>query len=211
LDPGETGSHGVSLIEFSEGKERHRHLPLAGIRYENIDVDLGEPTASTPFDPILHRTLKSWIESNRRDLQYVERLVLRITFRGNVPSIREVEQYGSELSERAELELEGITFNIDKVRNQCEPQISLDELSQSQSPPGLLAQKILLLKTKEPAQDYRLLLDEGVKKVRSHLDQSNGATFTHDSWQDEEAMRELLLESCFLLLDSFLQQKMESQ
>jgi hypothetical protein len=118
---------------------------------------------------------------------------------------------GQGLCEREELEIDGITFTIDKVRNRCEPRVSLEEISQSETPPGLLAHKILVLQNKEPKQDYKSLVKEGAEQIRDQVGRSHISAAGPQAWQDEETVRELLLETSFLLLDSFLRQKTETK
>ncbi len=211
LDPGETGSHGASLLTFPDGQTpRHRHLPLASLRYESIEIDLGGAEEGESLDPVVHKTIKTWIEENRTDLQGTERVLARLQLTGRVPSLHEIEQYRIELSERREIHIDTLAFTIDSIVNRCELKIPLEELSESQTPPGLLAQKILILKHRQPTDAYGALLSSGKKRVQREIERSHGAAVDLRPWEDEETVRELLLESSFLLLDAFLRQKEET-
>jgi DNA repair exonuclease SbcCD nuclease subunit len=165
LDPGETGEHGVWLLDIErEQAPQFTFRPIARHRYHPIDIDLtgitqprdaGERVA----DEIRRAHDATLGEPQRQTLEY---MLFRVSLIGTIP-------VGIDLDHEMDLVQRDVRLpraTIETIRNQTRPQVDLLALAGEKTPPGALARMILALR--ESPASVPLLADaqREVAKVR---------------------------------------------
>lgn len=147
LDPGEPGVHGPWLLTF-EGRALVEavHLPLAPLRFERIELDVGGWTSIEDFQVAVTGASAEFDERESSRLEAVRAVGLRITLVGDSRIHRELR------AAVAEFDLEALTITlgdrryfVDALIDDARPELDLAALSAASDPPGLLARRLLAL------------------------------------------------------------------
>lgn len=208
LDPGEPGAHGPWIVTISEsGSACASQVPLSPLRYESITVDLSKVSAITEFEHALLEALRAWNHENQNELTSVTLVVLRVQLVGRT-HLSQNELQKKLLALRSQELWENRTFLLERFENHSRPAIDLERLALGFDPPALLAQRIQVLSTKQPANEYQSLLRNATSAARQQLgDSSFYGTSDQEPLVEETALRERLLRTAWHLLDSLLEQK----
>jgi DNA repair exonuclease SbcCD nuclease subunit len=208
LDPGEEGEHGPWLVEVRSSKDiTARQVPLATVRYETIDVDVGGVEEKSEFRNAVVEAVEQAGKSYAGEdaLQY---LVCRLHCTGRTPIHRRLDAYWEETDDQEIPVGNRITAVIDGFHLDTRPDYDLGELSKRSDPPGKLAQVLLDLQNGQGHDDL-------LRQTRRELKQVNQAkkygplrrsslVATPDS---ADEARELLMRQGLQLLDEMLAQK----
>jgi len=146
LDPSETGPHGPWLLEV-EGREavRATHLPLAPLRYEEIDLDV---TGAPDVDEVEARLVR--LPDAVRDTLLAEgapasAVGLRVRLVGTSP-LRSALSAAQTRAHDLAVQRDDAVFFVQKIRSEVGPAVDLAALAEGRTDPAaLLARRILLL------------------------------------------------------------------
>ena len=103
---------------------------------------------------------------------------------------------------------EGVSYFVESVDDETRPDVDLEEFARSTDPAGLLAQRLLLLDSREPSDAYQNLLAGAREAITARLPATVFASLpaAGEPPTDDE-VREALLRSGFKALDQLLAQK----
>jgi len=210
MDPGEPGDHGPWLLSIERGQiQSLSQWVLAPLRWEPVRLDLSELPEAEEARALLARRLVA-LDARLNDCAIPPKAVglrLRLTgrtrFAEAVQELLQAEQ-GSDVSADGG----GCYYFIEKVINATQPQIPLQTLAERSDPPGLLAQRLLLLE--RPADDdaRRQLIVAARRRLQTRLDEARWRALKADPL-DEAAVVAYLRESGTRLLEQMLRQSGE--
>jgi len=217
LKPTETGNHGPVLAQISrDGKMSTRRLPVAPLRWEQVDLDgtdLVEPAVRIK-DHLLRR-LRLLFASLEAQLDEVLALGVRVTLTGTVADPAAVERSLRNLDfGQLVIPHEGVMIFVQKIINRVTARVDLAELANRADPPGLLARNILALETPgtlvPEVSDSDALASELVEAARQTLSRIDGDSVFNELSGDEETtseeIRRMLARSARLALAGLLDQ-----
>jgi DNA repair protein SbcD/Mre11 len=141
LDPGESGVHGVVIVEFEHGRCLGvRGVPLSTVRFDSFDVDVSGVDDQTALTTRVRDEIEAFAEraAQEGDVR-LRHLVLRLTLRGQTSIADELSREAKQICEDFELEASGVTCSVDRVTLRVLPTIDLEALGRVRTPPGMLA------------------------------------------------------------------------
>jgi hypothetical protein len=208
LDPTETGTHGPWLVEVSRAAGvSAKHLPLAPLRWETVDVALDGLTEAEEVD---RRVIQALNERHGELLQLeAEPLVVgcRMRLVGRTPHRSALERHFAAQDIRSlALFQDDIHYFIDRIRIEALPDVDLDALAQGTDPAGLLARKILLIRGSENDQKRRAFIDAATRRLDDIVDDPTYAALTEKAL-DEAQVVALLEQAAIRALDDLLAQR----
>ena len=162
LDPGEPGRRGGWLLSIGDGPARFEPIPLAGLRYGPIDVDLSEHDADEPLDARVAAAVRDRVHALRDELGPAEAIGFRVRLTGRVDVAlrRRLPAAIAKVSTELPLPIDGVQCFVESVADRTEPRLPLEELARSSDPLGLLARRVLVLERREPPEQYDRLIRE---------------------------------------------------
>jgi DNA repair exonuclease SbcCD nuclease subunit len=209
LDPTETGPHGPWRMEIeSDGSVRAEPLDLAPLRWEALEVDLGGCRDVADADRAI---LKAFADHGSRlgGCEALRAVGVRLTLTGRTDARRDLAGRLEGLIEDLRPSYGGIGFFLDAIEDRTAPAMDLRALARSKDPAGLLARKLLVLESGEPAGELQRILKRGRAAVGEiyaipafrALGDEEGETL------DDEALRTRMLRSARSLLDTLFEQR----
>ena len=176
LHPGESGVHGVWLVEVEGGRLGVPRLhPLSTARYEVVEVQVDAIRDPDTVEPHLLSTLEQKVGRLRIESGEVLRHVgLRVAVTGStdVPEAvaRAVMALGSGGTD-TDLPMGRLRVRVHRVTDATTPRLDLEEAALSPSALGATARLLLLLEgRREPHAGEVSRLDSLVERTRSRLD-----------------------------------------
>ena len=201
IDPSETGPRGPWLLAQDERGELDLcHVPLAPLRWEEIDIDTGElSTADALLDAIARG-----IEALHRRLEHdpPRAVGCRVRLTGKTGIHRELRRLlEQESPEKVRLRHGSVLYFVAGFRDESRPELDLRCLSRGDHPAGLLARRLLVLE--QGGDDAR----EMIGRVRRELEQElHGRPWAPLGSEelDDEKIRTLLLDAGSRALEELL-------
>ena len=205
MDPGETGRHGPWLIEV-HGRHDVTASPIAlsKVRYAELTVDLSDQETKEEFDSHLIDCTGEHLTDIANDGGPLEYVSLRIDLTGRTLLCGQVDGFSEPLREQFERTVGQVTARIDKVTNNTQPLIDLEELALKHDPPGILAQTLLQLQSEQTDDHLATLLHDAHQKQREVFHASAYGSIGDDKAPDVPATRHGLIRQGTLLLDRLL-------
>lgn len=176
LHPGETGAHGVWMVEVTGGGVASPRLrPLSTTRYESLQVDVGgirDPEALEPH--LLHTVTEAASRLLDESGDALRHLSLRLTLTGQT-RIPEAIPGVLEALTRSEpegiLQVERVRIHLDGAGDATVPHLDLEEAAAGPSALGTAARLVLVLEgRREPAAGERQEVEVLVERTRSRLE-----------------------------------------
>lgn len=204
LDPGEPGWRGPWSVEVHGPRAvQARRLPGGPIRWEVLELDLDRLDApgSQALDVLherVHEALRTRVaEDPTLTSPNIALVAARLHLRGR-PAHRPVARELAALPAAARiLHVDGTPWCIEAVVDHTRPRVDLEELARQNTPPGLLAARLLALERGDPEAD------EWVRALDAHA-----STYTTGPWAEVEAplrpAREVAMAAGLRLLDELL-------
>jgi predicted phosphodiesterase len=197
LDPTETGVHGPWLLEFeARSLVEARQLPIAPLRWDKLQVAVDAWSSVRDLEAAIIGALQEFESRERTTLGGARAVGLRFELVGRSPFHREL---------RAEIErfpigsvrpvLEERLYFVDAVIDHARPALDLDELARHSNPPGLLAQRLLLI-GKGPddpsqARERVLLVQLARREMERLASQSGFQNLPREDLSDDALAKEL--------------------
>ena len=155
LDASEVGARGPWWVEIEPGNITARHIPLAPLRWERLEVRLDPTTEMAEIPELLISALYGLHETLMGESHRPEIVGCRVHLIGRHANGLELAQW-LEASEPHTLrdERDGVHYFIDRMEIRSQPDLDLQALSSGFDPAALIAQKILALRDpqSEPAR-----------------------------------------------------------
>ena len=204
LDPSETGPHGPWLLHAGREKPELRHVPLAPLRWQEVEIDVSGWKSLEHLLPEVERALESLHRSLAPEAGALRAVGCRLRWTGITPLRRDLRA----VSVSPEIESlrrlwDPILYFIDRAEDRTRPALDLPAIAREQHPAGLLARRLLALVNDGPEAA------ELIHRARGRLEQV-GAEATWSSLEplrlDDERVRTLLIETGTEAIEELLSQ-----
>jgi DNA repair exonuclease SbcCD nuclease subunit len=209
LDPGEPGVHGPWILELSSrGIDHLWQVPMSGVRYERVGIDLtGVDEASELESHLLaqlDQTARAMIQESGTALKH---LCLRVALKGKTALAPQLRSLVGNLGDLAR-PIDDTQLTIERVEIEATPPIDLHAHGRRDDPPGALARLILALEQSEPTAEAQALIERTRRELQATaskrdylpLRDTNGPTV------DEPTARHYLHREAHQLLNELLSQ-----
>lgn len=205
LDPTETGAHGPWLMEIdSGGKWNLEQVPLAPLRWEEVEVSVAELTAPHEMLGAVAAGIDRLHGRLSRSSEYVKAVGVRVRLVGTTRFHRELRaELGRDHGDRYERTLDGVLYFVQKVIDRSRPALELESIARHDHPPGLLARRLISLQSEDAAAAGLL------RRARHDL----AAVARESHWAsldaaepDEATLREWLIDAGMQALEEMLAQ-----
>jgi DNA repair protein SbcD/Mre11 len=209
LDPSETGLHGAWEITITDARQiESRRIPLAGMRWELVDISIDDVEDREGFDQVLTRGFHDLHERIGAELGPATAVGCRMRLRSRSPIHREIRRWieTEDLTSLGAL-VDGVQYFTDKVIDEAGPKIDLREEAKGTSPPAILSKKILTLQEKSPAKEYERLMALGRKNMARVVNQAHFLSIKSGETPDDETVRDFLIRAGIRALESLKEQK----
>lgn len=161
MDPGETGAHGVVLVDVRPGRVPVlRDVPLSTVRYDSVSVDL---SALTELDDIRGTVSSAIIDAAQglvREQSELRHLLVRAAITGRTNRHAEVGAALAGLDTEFEVPVGEVTVRVESMSIDVHESFDLEQLATQSSPLGVVARIILDLDREEPGDTVKALLAE---------------------------------------------------
>jgi DNA repair exonuclease SbcCD nuclease subunit len=150
LDPGETGVHGVWLLQRdAAGSFTAEQLPIATVQYDEVEINVTGLEDTRDLPAKVTDRLQQYVESNL-DASAVRLLCARLRLVGETSThgvlVRQRESFESDLA----LQAGGLDIHVDKLDIATRPEVDLHTLAGETTPVGYLAELLLELNKDMP-------------------------------------------------------------
>jgi hypothetical protein len=208
MAPDEPGEHGPWLITFeSDRPTAAKQIPLAGLRYEPMTIELGEVEDEPGFQSAFIQRLQNLHTERIVGNDTVRAVAVRVQIVGRTKLHRHLASLATNLRENDPVSLGGVEYFVEKVSLDTRPDVDLAELAKSLSPVGLLARRLIVLEKREPVEIFERLVREGRQAIDAERRQPVfSAEFGKIETSDDEVVA-TLYRAGGLMLDELLTQK----
>ena len=208
LDPGETETHGPWLVDCSGPELVLEHLPLAPLRWEEVEITLDPSAVAEEVHGLVIAALDRLHERIMENRFRPRAVGCRLRFTGRTSRRREFERVLMAEGPLHTFHARGNTlYFVHDWQMAALPSLDLDELARGADPPALIARKILVLRGPEDA-DRRALLEGARRRLRSLAGNRRFANRGLGPPTDEE-IAALLEHAALGALDALLTQRDE--
>ena len=212
LDPGEAGPRGPWRLEWAGAEPAIEHLPLAPLRWEEVEVAVDGLEAAEDVHGLTVATLDRVHEERIARARHRPRAVgCRLRFAGRSTFGPEIQRALAAADPRRLLHwCEEVAYFVHEWRTALLPAIDLETLARGADPPALLARKLLLLRGPEGPERRTLIdgarrrLDLRVRGPRSGL---RFRALAAAEGPSEREVAELLERAALRALDELLAQR----
>jgi DNA repair protein SbcD/Mre11 len=207
LDPSECGWHGAWLLKVKEsGVVEREQVQVAGMRWDVCQADLSTATDRPSFEERLASACTGRLEELGEELDDLRALGLRVQLIGATEVHGKLPQLLANIEiDDLTTEREGLISFVDKVKDRTRPRLDLKRLSGGGSPVATLARDLLLLESKQPLTEYKVLIEEAKSQIERQIgDGIQFAQVSDDISLDEEQVRALLQSAGFRALEMLL-------
>lgn len=205
-DPGEPGPRGAWLLEVGPGGElRFEHACLAPLRWERLELDVTDWASPAEVQTKLVESLEVLGQSLMEQGANPVAVGCRVALVGRTPHRSGLEQVLADAQPGAQLiPVAGTQFFLDDVRLQALPELDLEALSEQDDPVGLLAARIVALRTpgSEPRSRLVAAAAQRLAELNGKSDYGGGAFAP----PGEAEVAALLEEAALRALDALLAQ-----
>ena len=168
LDPGEAGPRGPWLFESTGPELALEHLPLAPLRWEEVEVPLDGLEIAEEVHGLVVSALDALHERVAGHRFRPRAVGCRLRFTGRTAHRREVELALAAGDPHRVLHLqEDILYFVHDWRMAALPPYDLDDLARGADPPALVARKILLLRAPAGNAERQALVDGARRRLES--------------------------------------------
>jgi DNA repair exonuclease SbcCD nuclease subunit len=207
MDPGETGARGAWVVELAAGAPvAPRLVPLASVRYESLDVDVGAAADVDAARDLTIARVREAAAAMAAGAHRLRHLSLRLRLVGRTPLHRRLEREGRALAADLELPVDGVVVHVERVEVATRPARDLERLADGSDAASLLAR---LLRDLDAGAGVDAELLRAIELVPAALHAAR--PYRSLPWRDDElgpdALRDALAQQAGLLLDELLAQK----
>lgn len=168
LDPGEAGPRGPWRVEYTGPEIALEHLPLAPLRWEEVEVALDGIESAEDAHALAVSALDALHERLAAERFRPRAVGCRLRFTGRTAHRRAVERsLAADDPRRIHYARDEVRYFVHDWRMEAGPALDLDELARGADPPALLARKVLLLRGPPDDPERRALLAEAGRRFQS--------------------------------------------
>ena len=204
LDPGQAGPRGPWLLESDGSDLALRHLPLAPLRWEEVDVPLDALEAGDEVHGLVISALDA-LHGRIGSTHHRPRAVgCRLRLTGRTAHRKEAERSLAVSDPLRDVHArEGIVYFVHDWRMSARPALDLEEMARGADPPALIARKVLLLRRPPADAERRSLLEGARRRFESLSGRRSFAALGLEPPPDDE-LAELLEDAALGVLDELL-------
>lgn len=205
LDPTERGMHGPWLLRWTSAGFACEHLPLAPLRWEQLDVDVGDWVSAHDLEAALPRALLALAEDLDAQLDCTRALGVRIRLTGRTRISRELREFVANIHAHAHLrrEVDGTLLFVERITPAWRVDCDLESLASGADAPGLLARRLMALQRGDSAADD--LIAAARESMRRSADARPWLDLQPADLRDDD-VRELLATAAEKALEELLAQ-----
>ena len=209
LDPGEPGAHGAWLVTLGTGRDpTAESLPLAGLRWEEIEVSLSQQDDETSLERAVIDALRERHEKICDEAGQTRTVGCRLRLIGRTGLHRRLPSLIPAIQSDLKPEFDDVAYFIEKIENMSRPDISLEDIARTRDPAGLLAHRLLILERREPSSEYQELISNAKRPIEESQSKNQFLPLPNTGKpMEEEKVRGLLLQAGHRMPDSLLEQK----
>lgn len=146
LDPGETGAHGVWLVDVEPGRRfRARQVPFSTVRYDEVVVDVSGVEELGEVDGRIVEGVRAHLSSLAEAGGALRCVPCRVRLIGRTALHRELGAYLEPMIRDLEPSAGDVTAVVETIEIQTRPARELTELARGEDPVGVLARLLLAL------------------------------------------------------------------
>jgi len=206
LDPGEQGARGPWLLDTSAAALAIEHVPLAPLRWEEVEVPLADLGSAPEVTLRITRAIDALHERIAGEPPLPRAVGCRLRLSGRTPFGAELEQVlRADDPRQSPVERDGIMYFVHALRQRAEPAMDLEALARGSDPAGLLARRLLALR--DPASPERARLLEAARPRLARLASAPAFRALDPAPPEDEAAAELLEAAALRALDALLRQR----
>ncbi len=146
LDPSERGAHGPWLLRAADGRFTCEHLPLAPLRWERLDVDVGKWTSPHDLEGALTRALLGLAERLGGELEETRLLGCRVHLVGRTRFAAQLREHVRATDASLRREVGDTVLFVERLVPAWGVDADLEALARDDTAPGLLARRLLALR-----------------------------------------------------------------
>ena len=144
LDPGETGTHGPWLVTIApDSTAKAKQLPLATVRYEDVEIDVSEFTELAEIKSHLTDILGRHTEELSDKFPALHRVVFRPKLSGRTALYRVLAQQPLNDVDDLDIEYGSLQARVDVLTQDTTPAYDLQKIARFSDPPAILARWLL--------------------------------------------------------------------
>ena len=214
LDPSEIGAHGAWWLRIDDaGIPELEQIPLAGLRWEAVEVELDGVGDQERFDAAVLEALRGV----RAGLDHVPDdgpvpIGCRLTLSGRTAAHDRLGAWSEALHElRMPADGAAGELFVDRVYDEAAPAFDLGQLARAGDPPGHLARRLVVLESGEPRQEYERLLRVARDRLDSRASLGTYLGLGDPIRFDDAALRDQLRRAGLRLLEAMLGQTQEAR
>lgn len=212
LDPGEPGPHGPWIFDWIGGELVATHMPLAPLRWEEVEVDVSELESVIDLDGLITDALDD-LHARIVDLLPPLRpraVGCRLRFIGRNASGGDIARAVAAADpRRLQHSPDHIYYFVHDWRMEVLPEIDLEKLARDADPPGLLARRVLALRS--PDSEERRALIDGAREPLDTWSAKNPFRPLDIQPLSEGEIADLLERAALRALDALFAQRAEEQ
>lgn len=169
LDPGEPGPHGPWRLECAGPELALEHLPLAPLRWEEVEVALDGLESAEDVHTFAVSALDALHERLAAERFRPRAVGCRLRFTGRTAHRREAARSLAAGDPRRSPphRRDDVLYFVHDWRFEAGPALDLDALARGADPPALLARKVLLLRRSTEDPDRQALLAGARRRLES--------------------------------------------
>ncbi|MEX2541834.1 MAG: DNA repair exonuclease [Trueperaceae bacterium] len=205
--PGERGARGAWLLEVSGGRPTMQHLPLAPLRWEELEVPVDELAEAEEVHGRIEAAIDGLHETLAAQAYLPIAVGCRLTLTGRSRHRAAIWRALQAADPRARPHpRDGIDYFIHDLRLRALPAVDLEELARVPDPAGLLARRLLLIRGPEDAEERAELLRSARARLEPIAERRQFRPLAEPPLPDAE-IASLLEAAALEALDALLAQK----
>ncbi|MBK8012034.1 MAG: DNA repair exonuclease [Deltaproteobacteria bacterium] len=204
MDPGEPGPHGPWIVEIEPNGISATQIPLAPLRWETVDVDVTHIDDPDDLPPRILEALDALHAKVDAHEHQPKALGCRLRLTGRSAHRQAFEEKLSHDDPRSwDIRKGALCCFVHDVQLSVEPRLALTEMAKACDPVGLLARRVLALRSPDSEDGHRL-----VAKARERFKEVQARpSFRARGLPDEQAIRARLESAALVAIDRLLRQR----
>jgi len=210
MDPGESGAHGVWIVELEAGKlAAPRHLPISPVRYDKIAIDLAKVETEADFQSTVVSALQdkalSVIAEHGGDS--LRELILRIHYTGATPAHQAIGAWAGRVQlEMSPFQVGTLEVVIEAWTSDVRPEVDLQDLARGTSPLAEAARLVLALEQPNPNPVYEDLIARTTARLGAVAGDQAFGSLDRDA-PTRDTARALLVQRGMTLISALIETK----
>lgn len=166
LDPGEPGEHGPWIVTVdSEGTIATEQLPLASVRYDQLEVDVSGASDPQAVTPLLSEEIHEYIQSTST-VGALDLFLARIRLTGRTSAHADLVDKRHSLQEQLGTKEGSVDVRIESIDIETQPEVDLEARAKGDDAVAYIANLLLELESEEPSDEYKHLIKDSLDAMR---------------------------------------------